>query len=273
MLVEVGPVGPAAGDAGKAFPPQLAQPGQQGQSRQQGPRLAEEIAHGPGGLPAVGLGDAVQRGLQLLLVLVGGRQLAALMVGQLLVVAAALLGAVQLEAQRVQGVLVVLHQGAVRLRLRRAEQGRAVQRAPALPGKVPAQARRLQSAGPRRQDRSRFRLPCREQHPLRGQSLRAGGVLPLHHHQVIPAGPAGGQRPACGQPALPRLLRAQAPGVDLAVPQRLRQAAVPHHQDPAGPELRLDDAGELPLASGPFLLLQILCALHILAPILNVQSS
>ena len=273
MLVEVGPVGPAAADAGQPLPAQPGQPGQHRQGRQQGPRLAQEVAQGPGGLPAMGLGDAVQGGLQLVLVLVGGRQLAALVVGQLLVVAAALLGPVQLEAQRVQGGLVVLHQGGVLPFARRAEQSRAAQGAPALPAKITAQARRLQGAGPGRQHRGRLRLPRREQYLPGRQGGGAGRVLPLHHHQVVPAGPAGGQLPPGGQPALPRLFGPQAPCVDLAVPQRPGQAAVPHHQHPPGPELGLDDAGQLPLAPGPFLLLPIICAVHILAPILNVQSS
>ena len=276
VCVEIGPVGPAAADAGQTFPPQLPQQNQQRQGGQHRPRLAEQVAQGPGGLPAMGLGDAVKGGLQLPLVLMGGRQLAALMIGQLLIVAAALLGPVQLEAQRVEGGLIPFHKAVVRPVLGRTEEGRAAQRAPALPAKIAAQAGRVQRPGPGRQHRGRLRLPRREEDPLPRQGLRAGGVLPLHHDQVIGAGPAGGQLPPGREPGLLRgrgAFGAQAPGVDLAVPQGLRQTAVPHHQHLARPELGLDQAGKLPLPPGPFLQLPIICALHILAPILYVQPS
>ena len=260
----------AFGQTGKALPAQLGQQDKQREGMPQLPQLAEQVADRPGDFPAGGTGDVVEGGFQLVFVLVGGGQLAALVVGELLVIAAALLGPVQLDAQAVQFFLIGGGQ-VPGLAGGRTEQGRAGQRAPALPSKIPPEAGGSHGLGPDGQGGSLLGLRGQKQQAAARQGLGRRNVPALDHHQVILRRPAGGQGVAGVQPVLPCLAGAQAESFDIPAAEGGGQALVPQDQHPPGPKLRLQQAGQLFLLPGLLLFLQIFCALHFLAPILSLS--
>ena len=212
-------------------------------------RLAEEVPQGPGEFPAAGTGHRAQGFFQLALVLVGRRNLVALVLGELLVLPAALLGLGQAAAQAVHLALVAPHQGHL-IGLGRTEEGRVREAAPPPPIEIPVAALLGQHLCPARQGPVVPR-DAQGQHPAARQLLGLGGGA-LHHHQVVFLRPAGGQNrvlPAPGQ-IFHRFFRGnvhQAVGLHMEFPQLGGQGALgpAQHQDGPGRKLSRNLAGRL----------------------------